>query len=458
MAKEVPYFYDRQTRRYIQQFIRLFSGFSVQMGVSDDAKLPIFQQVPVRYGDINRMAAHITRENSENIANTVPFISCYVTSLDMAPERRVHQQHVEKVQVYEKDIDPATGKYVDAVGNTYTIERYMPVPYKLTMNVDIWTSNTDQKLQLFEQIGVLFNPTLNIHTSNAPYDWSALAYVEMTNSIWSSRSVGSTIDDIVDVMTLTFEMPILVNPPAKVKHQKIIHTILSELYNFDQENEDLDAFGKQEPFDATTLQYTIVTFENKQMKFEDDKAYILTASGNNVDLESGQVLKWEEELRPFGKLREGISQIRMRKSSNPEDKDSDIIGRLSFDSNNPNALLVDIDEDTLPTNTISNITGIIDPTKNFPGDGNVPSAQLGDRYLIIRDLPLNTTWNNSVANSNDIIEFNGGTWNVSFNSSVIKTQEFVMNNASNEQLEWNGTEWFNSYEGIYKAGYWRLYL
>lgn len=458
MAKEVPYFYDKQLRRYIQQFIRLFSGFSVQMGVSDDAKLPIFQQVPVRYGDINRMAAHITRENSENIANTVPFVSCYVTDLSMAPERRVHQQHVEKVQVYEKDIDETTGKYIDKVGNTYTIERYMPVPYKLTMNVDIWTSNTDQKLQLFEQIGVLFNPTLNIHTSNAPYDWSALAYVEMTNSIWSSRQVGTGIDDIVDVMTLTFEMPVLVNPPAKVKHQKIIHTILSELYNFDQANEDLEAFGKQEPFDATTLQYTIVTFENKKMRFENNRAYLLTSAGNSIDAETGDTLNWYEELIPFGKVREGISQIRMRKSSNPTDKDNDIIGRISFDPANSNALLVDIDIDTLPSNTLNNITGVIDPTKNYPGDGVVPAAQLGDRYLIIRDLPLSSTWNNLTANGNDIIEYNGSDWYVTFDSSSISTQQFVFNNASNDQLEWNGTEWFNSYEGNYRAGYWRLYL
>ena len=90
------YFYDKQIRRYIQQFIRLFSGFSVEMGKNEE-DLSVFQQVPVRYGDINRMAAHITRENSENIINTVPFISCYVTSLDMLPERRTYQDHVDKV-------------------------------------------------------------------------------------------------------------------------------------------------------------------------------------------------------------------------------------------------------------------------------------------------------------------------------------------------------------------------
>ena len=54
----MQYFYDEQLRRYIQQFIRLFGGFSCKMG-RDDNGLEIFQRVPVRYGDMNRMAAAI---------------------------------------------------------------------------------------------------------------------------------------------------------------------------------------------------------------------------------------------------------------------------------------------------------------------------------------------------------------------------------------------------------------
>lgn len=450
------YFYDKQIRRYIQQFIRLFSGFSVQMGVSE-SKLPIFQQVPVRYGDISRMAAHIQRENSENITNTVPFISCYVTDMSMAPERRVHQQHVEKVQVYEKKRDDASGQYLNEVGNTYTVERYMPVPYNLTMNCDIWTSNTDQKLQLMEQIMVLFNPTLDVRTSNNPLDWSALSYVEMRNVVWSSRSVGSNIDDIIDVATLTFEIPIFINPPAKVKHQRVIHTILNKLYSLDEE--DFDAFKSDQPFDTSTLKYTVVTLEDRKLRYEDGKAYILNQSGTNTD-QDGNVLKWTEVLKPFGELREGISQIRLRKSNDPGDISNDIIGRLAY-SSDPNALEVEIDPDSLPTNTLNSINGIINPQKNYPGDGIVPPAQIGQRYLLIADTAITSHWSNLDAKVNDIVEFNGVEWTISFDASseVAQSQQhFIYNNSSDDQLEWNGTDWFNSYEGIYKAGYWRLYL
>jgi hypothetical protein len=449
------YFYDRQIRRYIQQFIRLFSGFSVQMGVNDD-KLPIFQTVPVRYGDINRMAAHITRENSENIVNTVPFISCYVTSLDMAPTMRTYQNHVEKVQVYEKKVDSTTGQTTDELGNRYTIERYAPVPYTLIMNCDIWTSNTDQKLQLLEQIMVLFNPTLNIHTTDNPFDWSSLSFVEMTNSVWSSRSVGSGIDDIVDASTLTFSMPIYINPPAKVKQQKLIHTLINQLYSLD--DEDLDNFRNDEPFDTSTLQYTVVTFEDYKLSYENGSAYLLASNGSSISPKTGALLEWENELKPFGVLREGISQIRLRKSSDPGDTGLDVIGRLSFDDSNPNALFVDIDPATIPSNTLTAIDAVIDPSKNFPGDGVVPPAAVGQRYLLASTLPVSSNWTSLVANVNDIIEFNGTNWIVSFASQSITTQQFVTNVTSSDQLEWTGTEWINSFEGVYNAGFWRVYL
>lgn len=447
------YFYDKQIRRYIQQFIRLFSGFSVQMGL-DDNKLPIYQQVPVRYGDINRMAAHITRENSENVVNSVPFIACSVSGLEMAADRRTYQDHVDKVQVFEKKLDPATGKYVNESGNKYTIERHAPVPYKMIMNTDIWTSNTDQKLQLLEQILVLFNPTLNIRTSDNPFDWSALSYVEMTTMNWSSRTVGSTIDDIIDVSTLTFELPVLINPPAKIKQQKLIYNLISELYSLD--GEDLDNFRNNESFDTTSLKYTVVTFEDRQLKFENGKAYLLNKNGQPTDA-SGATLTWENDLRPFGELRDGISQIRLRKGDNPGDPSNDIIGKLETDPSNDNALIVTIDNSTLPNNTLNPVDAILNPQANYPGDGIVPAPVIGHRYLLTKDLPL-ANYGGLKANENDIIEYNGSAWVVSFDSKNTSARQYLQNIASGDQLTWDGTEWSNSHEGIYKPAFWRLYI
>ena len=168
----------------------------------------------------------------------------------------------------------------------------------------IWLQ-TRSKITVAEQMLVLFNPTLDIRTNSSPIDWTALSHVELTNTTWSTRSVGSSIDDIIDVATMSFDIPVYINPPAKVKQQKLIHTIISELYNLDDEN--LDAFKAEQPFNNETLQYTVVTYEDRKVKYEDGKLQLLSHNGSNLD-DDGNVLEWAKELIPFGALRPGISQ------------------------------------------------------------------------------------------------------------------------------------------------------
>ena len=63
---------------------------------------------------------------------------------------------------------------VPDLGNLYSTDRYMPVPYNLTMQVDIWSGNTDQKLQLLEQILILFNPSIQLQQNTNPLDWTSV--------------------------------------------------------------------------------------------------------------------------------------------------------------------------------------------------------------------------------------------------------------------------------------------
>ena len=163
MAIKQTHFYDEQIIRYILQFIRLFSGFSVKTGKKmNDGTTDYFIRVPARYGDISRMAATIMKGNSENIVNSAPFIGCWIQSLQ--PDRaRVQEPFFnDAVSVTERKFDENQQKYVNETGNRFNVRRLMPVPYLLNMQVDVWTSNTDQKLQLMEQILVLFNPALEL--------------------------------------------------------------------------------------------------------------------------------------------------------------------------------------------------------------------------------------------------------------------------------------------------------
>ena len=452
----MQYFYDEQLRRYIQQFIRLFGGFSCKMG-RDDNGLEIFQRVPVRYGDMNRMAAAIIRGNSENTINTTPFMSCYITGMTIKADLRSNPTHVEKVRVYERAFNQSTNEYENDIGDTYTIERHMPVPYDITMQLDVWTSNTEQKLQLLEQILVLFNPSLNIHTSDNEFDWTALTYVELTNVTWSIRQIPQGVDDIIDVASLEFNFPVMINPPAKVRRQTLIHTIINKLQEVNTDTGELELFEQGLPVSAPT-QYTLVALEDYQIQYLNGEATILNKAGGSTD-PAGNPLSWATVLKPFGELRAGISNIRFKRTKDPLNFDNDVVGTVQFHPTQNNKLLVTLDSATLPNDTISAVNAIIDPSKSGPGAG-LPAAANGQRYLVLDKVPSGTggAWGTINADANDIVEYNGTNWVVSFDASATSTTQFVTNVTTSKQYEWTGSQWIDSYEGVYSVGFWRLYL
>ena len=457
----VPYFYDKQFRRYIQQFIRLFAGFQFIVGYTNEGE-PIYQTVPVRYGDISRMAAHIQKQNSENVLSTVPFISCYVTKLEMNPQLRTYPQFEENMQVIEKKYDEATSSYLNEAGNSYTVTRHQPVPYKLSMNCDIWTSNNEQKMQLLEQILVLFNPSLNIHTTNNPLDWSSLSYVELSGVQWSSRAIPQGVDDVIDIASLSFDMPILISPAAKVQRNSAIHTIIANIYDVETGTAELIRNGGD--FSPLFTSYKVVTLENYKIRFTVDNAGIATAKilnrMNGTTDNDGQPLTWDKVFESFGAFRPDISQIRLKQTDDPGDTSGDIVGTLTRHESDDSLLVVTLDTDTIPANTKDPVDMIIDPQISYPGDGILPNASEGQRYLLTNNLPEGGAWGSSTAYVNDIIHYQSGSWNNSdFTASENTTTSFYTTNLYTlDKLKWTGSAWINAYEGTYNPGFWRIYL
>jgi len=484
----MEHFYDSQVRRYLEQFIRLFSGLSVRIGV-DEHGIETFQRVPVRYGDSSRMASAVLRQNSENFMQSVPAMAVYISDMALADNRRMNPTHQEKVQVYEKKYNPSTGKYVSGqVGDTYTIERYMPVPYDLTINVDVWTSNTEQKLQLLEQLLVLFNPSVNIRSSSNAFDWSALTYVEMKGLTWSSRSIPIGTEDNIDIASLQFHVPIYINPPAKVKRINIVRNVVfgnaSNTSNFQGSTGGTGGTGGTGNQDGNGAGqgmsgfFTSVSFRGHKIFVEDDRVYLLTEAGGTAygdcdcaaDLPADRPkLMWHDELKPYGEMRPGTSHIRLRKSGMlpGHNCDGEIIGLIDFNPEDDNTLIFTLNPDTLPSDTVAPVNGIIDPTKDWPGHGPLPEALPGQRYLIIKDLPFTNYWTNLEAYANDIIEFNGSEWFVSrshqeltacilTNSYTMKKYEWIPPAATDNQ--WIHGKWVDVYQGLYGVGNWQVYL
>jgi hypothetical protein len=170
---------------------------------------------------------------------------------------------------------------------------------------------------------------------------------------------------------------------------------------------------------------------------------------------------WTAIVGMYGVLRPGISQMRF---ASLWGDDSEIIGTIAFDPTDDRFLLFDVDADTLPQNTLSPVNAVIDPLISGPGTG-LPSATLGQRYLILNSVgnydnqyPA-AAWGDLVANTNDIIEFDGVQWVVAFaNKEHYNDVQFVTNITTGLQYRWTGETWVKSYEGLYPGGDWSLVL
>ena len=453
----MQYWYDQQIRRYILQFIRLFDEFSIRTGKKSNSDSETYVRVPVRYADMSRMVAHILRHSSENVMNSAPFMSAYITNLQIARDRLQEPRFIDKVQVAERKFDNTNQEYIAEIGNTYTVERHMPVPYNLNMSVDLWCSNTDQKLQILEQILVLFNPAVELQANDNPLDWTNITNVELVDIVWSSRAMPQGVDTQLDVATLTFSIPIWLNPPAKVRKQSIIKQIVARVNNTDS-IDDLDYdprfmdFFENFPGQIST---NIITPENAQISVVGNQISLLGAYGANENE------NWKEFLEIYGELQDGISKLILRQSANVEDDSADVFGTLAFHPSDNNKLIFTLDTDSLPTNTLPAVEKIIDPETAYPGKG-LPTAAAGQRYLIVNPTTIGNTgfasYFNLNASANDIIEYNGTAWTVSFDSSNVITTQYVTNTNTGTQYRWTGSEWIDSYQGQYKNGFWKLEL
>ena len=462
------FFYDNQVRRFLLQFIRAFSNFQVEYGKNSDGNTTLLT-VPVKYGDPTRMVSSLIRENSENKVIPTPMISCYVTEFNYSRERVQEPTFVDKKHIRMRKYNKDTGEYTNQQGNAFTIERMMPVPYNMTMNVDIWTSNTQQKLQLLEQILTLFNPSLEIQSTDNYLDWTSLSLIELTNVNWSSRSVPQGMDDQIDISTLTFSVPIWLTSPAKVKKLGVVTKIVASIFDETGSIDDgvIDRgilLGERMNF--TPMNYGILLIGNTVQIIDRNETVTNKVAPNLANDPPEKIgtddVSWRALINQYGELQSGISQIRLSVGA------SEVIGTIAYHPSDDKKLLFTVQSDTIPTNDLTPVLMVIDPVKKAPGVG-LSDAAVGQRYLILKDIGNSTNsdgpdaWKGSdsselIASANDIIQYDGIKWNVHFDSSTQQGTHYVINTNTGIQYKWTGSSWVKSYEGEYKAGEWSIVI
>jgi hypothetical protein len=502
----MQHFYDAQIRRYVTQLVRLFSNFSYKDG---DGKIV---RVPVMYGDITRQVGHILRDNSENKIPSAPRMAVYITGLEQDRSRTSDSSFTSKVHIRERAYDANNNEYLNTQGKNYTVERIMPSPYTLSVNVDIWSTNTDQKLQIIEQILMLFNPSLEIQTTDNYIDWSSLTVVELANLSFSNRTIPIGTESEIDIAQLGFTTPIYINMPAKVKKLGVITNVVMSIFD---ESQGTISLG-----DSVAELKRWTDDNDPQMKplaqSDDEPAGLelnqMIRGFNNFDLivlnnvaqlaDKGKVgeVTWTKylETAPNGNAYQaGLTQLQLQRLTLAgESTGKSVNGTVTINALDETQLLIDWDEDTIPTNTDfdspsgrgneGSIDFIIDPQKYNPTTSKTP----GLRLLLLGSINTSENvgglmdfgqdpsdgsskdpydgpdaWKNDdgsdfVATENDIVEWDGNRWHVVFDASTDdgETTKYVTNLNTGVQYKWTGEEWILSFEGEYRNGTWRLVL
>ena len=449
------FFYDNQVRRFLIQFAKIFSNWYVTKGKDPNGN-DILVRVPVMYGDSSRQASTIIANNSASNLPSAPLITFYITGLEYDQRRTQDPTYVDKIQVRQRSYNSDTQSYESVQGQAFTVERLMPVPYTLRVNVDFWTTNYNQKLELIEQLGTLFNPAMEIQSTDNFIDWTSLSVVFQDGLTFSSRSIPQGTGNPIDVMTWKFYMPIWISNAAKLKKMGVIEKIIASIFKgtalTDIQDDDLLLGTRQK---ITPYGYKLLLIGNSLQLLPADQDFYPDNEDLDLPPNPNTSLYWSSLLNVYGTLRPGISQIWLQ---NPF-MTTEIVGTIVPNPNDDRLLIYNIDPDTLPQNTLDPVDSVINPLVTGPNAG-LPSPINGVRYLIVEDIGSegNSTiaWGSLIAHVNDIIEYNGdtGEWFVSFNSATATTVEYVTNLTTSVQYRYVNTEgaWMKSWEGWYGQG------
>lgn len=449
------FFYDNQIRRFLLQFAKIFSNWYVTKGKDPNGN-DILVRVPIMYGDSSRQASTIIANNSASNLPSAPLISYYITALEYDQRRTQDPTFIDKVQVRQRAYNATTQTYEQVQGQAFTVERLMPVPYTLRLTVDFWTTNYNQKLEIIEQLGTLFNPSLEIQSTDNFIDWTSLSVVYQDGLTFTSRQIPVGNNNPIDVMSWKFYIPIWLSTSSKLKKMGVVEKIIASIHTDtaiqDMVDSDLLNGTRQK---ITPYGYKLLLIGNHLQLLPANEAFY----PSNVDLDNpnppNTSLYWSSLLNVYGAVRPGISQIWLQ---NPF-MDTDIVGTIVPDPIDDRLLIYNIDPDTLPENTLDPVDSVINPTVTGPNAG-LPGPINGRRYLIVEDIGSDgsptVAWGDLIANANDIIEFDAPSmsWFVAFSSQEAITVQYVTNLNTSIQYRYVPADevWMKSYEGWYEQG------
>jgi hypothetical protein len=232
---DVPFerfWYDHQFVKTLIEFMAVFEGMHVEIGKNNMGSESNKIYVPIRRGNADRVVNNILAGGTVNKMIRVPMFAAEIVQIEKAPYRQKGREHIQRDQYL-----PVGGEFPDDITIAY---KKTPTPYIVHFDLALLTSNDDQKFQIMEQILTVFDPDIQIQTSDNVHEWNKITSLILDN-IGQDVEYPANQGQKIIATTFQFSTVIYLQVPINYKHN-FIKSIQLKLANLGSKQEIFDQY------------------------------------------------------------------------------------------------------------------------------------------------------------------------------------------------------------------------
>jgi len=210
-------FYHETMRKVVVAFGTIFNNINIVRTNSSGA-VTQSMKVPLAYGPKQKFLTRLREDPNLNkkVALTLPRIGFEISGIAYDPSRKLNS-----IQKFKKTNNSESGKTMSS--------QFMPVPYNMDFELVVMAKQSDDALQIVEQILPFFQPdytiTLNDNTSMGT---TRDVPIILTGVTYSDEYEGSFEDRRVLTYTMSFTAKFYLYGP--VTDQKVIKQVQVDQY------------------------------------------------------------------------------------------------------------------------------------------------------------------------------------------------------------------------------------
>lgn len=231
------YFYNKQIKNYILQFMAIFSSMKIKTGIGSDG-IDTSIIVPIRYSGASRMIENILAGFTTNKPIRLPVFSARMTHIELAVSEQKGVGAVDR-----RTFLPAGASFPDGIKTVY---RRVPTPYTLSFELNLYASNEDQKFQIIEQITSIFDPIIQLQISDDPFSWMKISMLKLESIIFDDTYPVDTGNKVLSC-TFAFTTTVWMSVPIDFKDNfiKAVSLRISDVSNLS----NIDINDPSPPYD-----------------------------------------------------------------------------------------------------------------------------------------------------------------------------------------------------------------